>query len=190
MSETDFEQRNADTQRRPRQGVAWLILAWGRLVLGLALAGEGGMLYAHARMQQGGPPLWIGVTAVLIGAVLSLSGICSIYARTRPVEITTADGMPAQPDPGIPMLGALLVYKYQALTEQQLERALEQQRKEGPNNRRIGEILVDMGLISAADLQTALEHQRSLSPRRSEANDDQDQSRADQEPVAASPETG
>jgi len=171
MSETNSEQRNADTQPQSRRGLAWLILAWGRLVLGLALAGEGGMLYAHSRMQQGGPSLWIGVTAVLIGAVLSLSGICSIYARTRPVEITTPDGMPAQPDPGIPMLGALLVYKFQALTEHQLERALEQQRKEGPNNRRIGEILLDMGLISAADLQNALEHQRSLIPKRSETEE-------------------
>ena len=171
MRKTDFKERGSETQRRPRRGMTWLILAWGRLVLGLALAGEGGMLYAHSRMEHGGPSLLIGVTAVLIGAALSLSGICSIYASTRPVEITTPDGMPAQPDPGIPMLGALLVYKYQALTEQQLERALEQQRKEGPNKRRIGEILLDMGFISSADLRNALEHQRSLTPKPSEAEE-------------------
>ncbi len=59
------------------------------------------------------------------------------------------------------MLGALLVYKFQALTEEQLQKALEQQRKEGSNKRRIGEILLDMGFISSTDLRKALDYQRS-----------------------------
>lgn len=142
-------------------GLGWLIITWGRLVVGLALVGEGGFLYADARTQAGGPSLWVGVIAVALGAVLSVSGVYSLYARGRAQGITVPIGTPSRPEPAMPMLGALLVYKYQALGEEQLEKALDQQRREGANKRRIGEILLDMGFISAADLQKALEYQRA-----------------------------
>ena len=92
---------------------------------------------------------------------MSLSGLYSLYVRTRQQEAIVPDSIPARAEPFVPMLGALLVYKYQALTEEQLEHALEQQRKEGKNRRRLGEILLDMGLVSSAELRKALEYQRS-----------------------------
>jgi hypothetical protein len=63
-------------------------------------------------------------------------------------------------EPVVPLLGALLVYKYQYVTQQQLNRALGRQRKEGREKRRIGEILVGMKVVSSSQLQEALEHQR------------------------------
>jgi hypothetical protein len=61
----------------------------------------------------------------------------------------------------MPKLGALLVYKYQVITEEQLEQALQRQREEPEKWRRLGEVLLDMGLISVVDLQEALDYQRS-----------------------------
>jgi hypothetical protein len=162
MNQSSPEQNgSAAEQPRSGPGLAWLIVTWGRLLVGLALAGEGGVLYAQARTDPSGPSLWVGVIAVALGAVLSLSGLYSIYSRTRPQDVIIPDDIPSRPEPAMPMLGALLVYKYQVISEEQLERALEQQRREGRNKRRIGEILLDMGLISGADLQAALDYQRS-----------------------------
>ena len=162
------EQMSGSDKATSGPGVGWLLVTWGRLVVGLALAAEGGVLYAHARTQAGGPSWWVGGAAIVVGAVLSLSGLYSLYVRTRQQEVIVPDSIPARVEPSVPMLGALLVYKYQALTEEQLERALEQQRKEGKNRRRLGEILLDMGLVSSAELRAALEYQRSQA-RKSEA---------------------
>ncbi len=62
----------------------------------------------------------------------------SLYARAQ----THVDG------PAMPKLGAILVYTCRALTEEQLEQALEGQREEPEKGRRLGEILLAMGLIS------------------------------------------
>ncbi len=188
MSQSTTENQSADKARAiSRPGLAWLLVTWGRLVIGLALAGEGGVLYAHARTEAGAGPSWVGLTAIVVGALLSLSGLYAIYARTRPCEVIVPDSVPARAEPAMPMLGALLVYKYGALTEEQLEQALEQQRSEGVNRRRIGEILLDMGFIGAADLQKALEHQRAQARKEQEAaaeGDRQEQPELDREPVA------
>ena len=64
-------------------------------------------------------------------------------------------------EPVVPLLGAVLLYKYQRITQRQLNEALEQQRKEtGPNRRRLGEILLATGAITRRQLEEALEHQR------------------------------
>ena len=60
------------------------------------------------------------------------------------------------------MLGALLVYKYRLVTEEQLAEALEIQRKADEPKPRIGSILLEMGLLSMAQLHEALAYQRSL----------------------------
>jgi hypothetical protein len=162
MNQARLEERmSSSDETASGPGVGWLLVTWGRLVIGLALAAEGGVLYAHARTEAGGPSWWVGGVAIVVGAVLSLSGLYSIYVRTRQQEAIVPDSIPARAEPFVPMLGALLVYKYQALTEEQLERALEQQRKEGKDRRRLGEILLDMGLVSSAELRKALEYQRS-----------------------------
>jgi uncharacterized protein (DUF433 family) len=63
------------------------------------------------------------------------------------------------------MVGALLVYKYQALTEAQLQRALEQQQKEKRKGRNmlLGEVLLEMGMVKEPQLRAALDYQRSRS---------------------------
>jgi hypothetical protein len=57
------------------------------------------------------------------------------------------------------MLGALLVYKYRSITEWELEKALEMQRKLGKQRKRLGEILVEMGMVTRSQLGTALDYQ-------------------------------
>ena len=57
------------------------------------------------------------------------------------------------------LLGELLVYRYQLITKTQRAEALARQ-VEIDRGRRLGEILVDMSLITAAQLREALEFQR------------------------------
>ena len=56
------------------------------------------------------------------------------------------------------LLGELLVYRYRLITSQQRTQALEQQR-ESNRGRYLGEILMDMGLISQSDLHEVLNYQ-------------------------------
>jgi hypothetical protein len=55
-------------------------------------------------------------------------------------------------------LGELLVYRYQLITEDQRDAALTQQR-ESVGKRRLGEVLVEIGLVTQAQLQEALDYQ-------------------------------
>jgi hypothetical protein len=56
-------------------------------------------------------------------------------------------------------LGELLVYRYQLITKSQRDEALTRQR-ESDRGRRLGEILVEMGLVTADQVQEALDSQR------------------------------
>ncbi len=57
------------------------------------------------------------------------------------------------------MIGELLVYRYRLITREQRDAALAQQREPG-KHRRLGEVLVQMGLVTEGDLQEALDYQR------------------------------
>jgi len=180
--------------RRARPGLLRLIAAWGRLVVGLTLVGEGGVLYADARTHWAGHGAWVGAAAALIGSLLGLSAVYAIYAQIRPRSTAADDGIPVAPEPSVPMLGALLVYKYRFITEEQLAAALEVQRKETQGQRRIGGILLDMGLLTMAELQEALSYQRSLdakspAPERN-AEQDNDGSLIPPSDQPAPPESG
>ena len=96
-----------------------------------------------------------GAATAVAGALLSFSGVQALYRNI--LELRAA--RPFGREPAIPKLGALLVYRYDALTEEQLELALKKQREDPEEERRLGEILIDMGLISEAQLQEALAHQ-------------------------------
>jgi hypothetical protein len=148
---------------KSRESLAWLILTWGRVIVGLALAGEGASLYAHARTHVDGPAWCIGAGAALIGALLSFSGVHAIRTRGAS-QAALPEGMSASSEVVMPKLGALLVYKYQVITEGQLEQALQRQREDPEKWRRLGEVLLDMGFISVVDLQEALDYQRSQRP--------------------------
>jgi hypothetical protein len=171
MSETTSGQSSSHTdQNKADRSSLWAAINWVRVIVGIALVAEGGVLYAHSRMDEGGP-LWIvGAIAILVGALMALPGVVSI-CRSRLPEIIIAEPLPGAPEQTLPMLGALLVYKYRLITEEQLEKALEIQRKDGTNRRLLGGVLLDMGLISTAELQTALEHQRALVERKPQPDD-------------------
>jgi len=143
--------------------VVWMVLVWGRVVVGLVLAATGGVAFGHAWTREYAPLWWVGAITLLVGILLVLSGL---YARSRPADTTPQVVMPEetpQPqEPLVPLLGALLVYKYQRITHKQLNEALEQQRKERQDRRRLGEILLAMGAITKPQLEEALEHQRTI----------------------------
>jgi hypothetical protein len=125
------------------------------------LAGEGAALYAHARTFLDGPMWCVGAGAALIGAFVSFTGIHAIRTRSLAAQAAMPEGVSAGGESVIPKLGALLVYKYQVITEEELEQALQRQREEPEKWRRLGEVLLDMGLISVVDLNEALGYQRS-----------------------------
>ena len=60
------------------------------------------------------------------------------------------------------LLGELLVNRYRLITKEQCREALERQ-TDPECGRRLGEILVEMGLITREDLEEALDYQLSQS---------------------------
>jgi hypothetical protein len=153
------------TEHRPTKGLAWVVVTWGRMVIGLGLFGEGAWLYAHARTNVDGPAWTIGALTALAGALLSFSGVQLLYRHI--IELRAAQ--PFGREPAIPRLGALLVYKYEALTEEQLELALRKQREDPEEERRLGEILMDMGFITEDQLTEALAHQAAQAKAKAKA---------------------
>jgi hypothetical protein len=139
-----------------------------QMAVGVVLAVVAGPLLAHALMTGYVPSWWSGGICLLTSAVLVIAGLVSAKARDREIKLkaTPAEAPVERPrDPSVPMLGALLVYKYQVITKSQLERALELQEKQGPNRQRLGEILVSMDLITRDQLREALEYQRLQAQR-------------------------
>ena len=100
----------------------------------------------------------------MVGLLLVLSGL---YARSRPPgiipQVIVREEAPEVQEPLVPLLGALLVYKYQLITHKQLREALEEQRKTVPP-RRLGEILVLRGLITLHELEESLAFQQPQVP--------------------------
>ncbi len=144
-----------------REDRVWTAVVWLRLVLGLVLAGGGGAAMGHAWTSESTPWWGVGGTTLMVGVLMVLSGV---YARSHPRGvvphvIVTEESSEAK-EPSMPLLGALLVYKYQLITHRQLREALEEQRKTVPR-RRLGEILVLKGLITVRELEEVLSFQQS-----------------------------
>jgi len=135
---------------------------WGRTGLGMAMGVGGGAAFGHAWVAESPISWWVGVLSVLAGVLLVLSAV----SATRRSEQQERRGKPYQlayPDerePVVPLLGALLVYKYRVLTQEQLSRALEEQFRNSTQKRRLGEILLEMGMVTEEQLEEVLEHQR------------------------------
>jgi hypothetical protein len=146
----------------PRTGDrVWTAVVWLRLILGLVLAGGGGVAMGHAWTSESTPWWAVGGMTLMVGVLMVLSGV---YARSHPRGviphvIVTEEASEAR-EPSMPLLGALLVYKYQLITHRQLREALEEQRKAVPR-RRLGEILVLKGLITVRELEETLSFQQS-----------------------------
>jgi hypothetical protein len=148
--------------RKRWRGIVWVVVVWGRVVLGLVLAGAGGMAFGHAWTNDNIPMWWVGGITLLVGILLVLSGI---YARTHapaaPVEVVLPEEPAGAQEPLVPLLGAILVYRYQYISQKQLQQALAEQAQSRPR-RRLGEILVLKGFLTAAQLEEALNFQHSV----------------------------
>ncbi len=143
---------------------AWVVVVWGRVAVGLMLATVGGVAFGYAWTAEETPLWWVGAISLLTGALLVLSGF---YARSYPSGLdatTPTEESKEEVERLVPLLGALLLYKYRWITQQQLNQALNKQKEEGEGKRRLGEILVDMGALTTQQLEEALQYQKSLTP--------------------------
>lgn len=149
---------------RHHPSLLWVAVVWFRVVFGLCLATAGGVAFGHAWTNESLPWWGVGGVTLLTGLLLVLSGL---YARSRPPgvipQVIVVEETPEAQEPLVPLLGALLVYKYQLITHKQLRDALEEQRKSVPR-RRLGEILVLKGLITLPELEEALAFQQPQAP--------------------------
>jgi hypothetical protein len=168
MASRDRERRAPGPEARGDGTVVWVVVVWARVVIGLILGAAGGVAFGHAWTSASGPWWWVGAISLLTGLLLLLSGL---YARSRPPGVTpefvAQEQAPAAQEPLVPLLGALLVYKYQRISHTTLEKALERQRTEA-NRRRLGEILISMEAVTRSDLEEALRYQRELARQKRE----------------------
>lgn len=136
--------------------------AWGRTALGLVMGVGGGVAFGHAWVARYAISWWVGVLSVLAGVLLVLSAVSA--TRRSGEQARDEEAVPLryleQREPVVPLLGALLVYKYRMLTQEQLSRALEEQFRSSVEKRRLGEILLEMEMVTEEQLETVLEHQR------------------------------
>jgi hypothetical protein len=148
-----------------RAAALWVAVLWARAILGIVLAAIGGVAFGQAWANESVPWWAVGGITLLAGALLVLSGL---YARSHPPRVSARVIVEEEPaesqEPQMPLLGALLVYKYHLITRAQLEDALREQKRTKPR-RRLGEILVLKGLITVSELEEALAFQDS-SPER------------------------
>jgi hypothetical protein len=142
------------------------LLVKAQMAVGIALGAVAGPVFAHAVVTQQVASWWVGGICVFTGVVLTVAGLTSSKRRAqrllvsaKPSDGKQSEGEPEPSGPGVPMLGALLVYKYQVLTEAQLARvlAVQQKRKDQP---RLGQLLLEMGLVTKSQLYAALDYQR------------------------------
>ena len=156
------QSRSGADGRHP--SLLWVAVVWFRVVFGLCLATVGGVAFGHAWTSESLPWWGVGGITLLVGLLLVLSGL---YARSRPPgiipQVIVTEETPEAQEPLVPLLGALLVYKYQLITHKQLREALEEQRKTVPR-RRLGEILVLRGLITLHELEESLAFQQPQVP--------------------------
>jgi len=131
-----------------------------RLALGLGLVFAGGVVCGEASLSGLVYLWWVGGAAIAPGALLVL-GSGAMWGGREPVEEPAADEGGSTEEGRVGWrLGELLV-EYKFISEPQLATALARQR-EG-NHRRLGEILVEMGLITPAWLGQVLKEQAAWS---------------------------
>lgn len=169
---SEEETRPTEAGRSRARELLWVVVVWGRLVIGLALAAIAGVVFGHAWTSARGSLWWVGGITLLTGGLLILS---CLYTRCRVEELPVELEILAQPEaarePLVPLLGALLVYKFRYLSHEQLNRALLKRRTEYRGQRRLGQVLVEMGYITQSQLQEALDLQESYARSLREARE-------------------
>jgi len=127
-------------------------VSWGHVCLAVVLFIGAGLLIACAALD-GGATLW--ATAILVpflGVLVMAAGMLRVR-RQRVVPESTAKWAPA----AAPPLGQMLV-NYGLVSEGDLDKALERQRKD---KKRLGRVLVEMELVTHAQVAEVLEEQLS-----------------------------
>ena len=120
------------------------------------------MAFGHAWVARHAIWWWVGVLSVLAGVLLVLSAVSATRRgreQAREKEVVPLRHLDER-EPVVPLLGALLVYRYRMLTQEQLSRALEEQLRDDRQKRRLGEILLEMEMVTEEQLEEVLEQQR------------------------------
>lgn len=128
-----------------------------RLLLALGIAVPAGVILGRAIHAGDLVSGTMGGLLITLGALLLLSGFYSRGDR-RDAEDIAANLETVPLKKRSPLLGELLVEKYNLVTRQDLERALAAQRG---TTQRLGEILIELGLMTQAQLEIVLKDQRS-----------------------------
>lgn len=149
------------SRRKPaRKRLAPVIIGWGWLGLGAGLAVAGTVLWLDPATSRAGITWWVGGLAFLGSLVLSVAGIstASGMSETHTAPHTALRTlMPL--DREVPPLGELLVEHCHALAAEDRDRALERQKETG---KPLGQILLEMGVVTQEVLDRALRLQTSL----------------------------
>ncbi len=148
------------------------ILIKAQMVVGIALGAVAGPVFAHAVVTQQTASWWVGGISVGTGVILVVAGLTSSKRRAQRLLLSHrydrddgAEDTTESRDPTVPMLGALLVYKYKVITPGQLERVLKEQQRRKEPRPRLGELLLEKGLVTKSQLYAALQYQSSRSTR-------------------------
>jgi hypothetical protein len=124
-------------------------MRWGRLGLGFVLGVIAGVMFGWAWRGQDWVLWWLAALVLLLGSLIT------IVAMLRPRILLEPPRRAGGDDSSAPLLGAMLI-SYQLISEHDLAKALSIQRKSG---RRLGKVLVEMGLITSAQVAELLEEQ-------------------------------
>jgi len=128
-----------------------------RILLALGIAVPAGVILGRAILAEDLVSGAMGGLLIALSALLALSGLHSRGDRHDAEPI--AAGLERVPlEKPSPLLGELLVERHDIVTKQDLERALAEQRG---TTQRLGEILIERGLITQAQIEMVLQDQRS-----------------------------
>lgn len=142
-------------------------VSWGQLVVGvisIILAAVAALCFMKAATISS--PLWwvwgqLGGISLTAGSLLMVG---ALYGRIPLVDISVVPRTVLRPTgtkkrPDTPLLGELLVHEWKLITEEQLETAIDWQQRHGGQ---LGQALVDLGIISSADLDQVVRRQLGL----------------------------
>lgn len=134
--------------------------SWGHLGLGMALAATGAVLLLEAGPTGKSVFWWGGLVALAASLSLVISGINAFETlpESAPVPAPARRTDAPQQLP-VPSLGELVVGHAGLISAQQLQEALARQKATGQP---LGEVLVDLGLVTSAQLTQLLEYQARL----------------------------
>jgi hypothetical protein len=124
-------------------------MRWARLGLGFVLGATAGVMFGWAWRNHDWMLWW------LAGLLLVSGSLITIAAMLRSRILLEIPRRHRSENSSAPLLGAMLI-SYKLISENDLAKALSIQKKSG---RRLGKVLVEMGLITNAQVAELLEEQ-------------------------------